>query len=113
MATSKSASRGGKWTAGASVYSGRSDPAWTVSARVAAQLLKIWQSLKKWKGRMPSPPALGYRGCFLRDTEGREWHAYDGAVTLRVGAVCESRRDPDREFEKTLLASAPPGRLPL
>ena len=110
MATSKFAK--GKWTAGALLYSGRRDPTWAVPSHLAQRLLKIWDSAAQWTGDPPAPPPLGYRGSFLRDSENRQWHAFGGVITLRDGAEMESRGDPEREFEKLLLTSAPRGTLP-
>jgi hypothetical protein len=112
MATSRSNSQTEKWVAGAFLYSGRLDPTWTIPHSVVQRLLKIWDSLQSWVGRVPSPPPLGYRGCFVRGLGDREWQAYGGAVTLVEGGRQESRRDGDRKFEKSVLASAPGGTLP-
>jgi len=54
---------------------------------------------------------LGYRGAFLRDAGGREWLGYGGIVTLKTKDVVLSRLDPARQFEKMLLATAPPAQL--
>jgi hypothetical protein len=102
----------GHWVAGASLFSGRPDPTWPVSAKVARKLEALWHSLGEFSGRLPSPPPLGYRGCFLRDDRGREWRAFEGVVTLLAGSRAESRRDETRSFERMLLASAPAGALP-
>jgi len=110
MATSRSAK--GKWTAGALLYSGRRDPTWAIPSRLAQRLLKIWDSAERWTGDQPAPPPLGFRGCFLRDSENRQWHAFGGVITLRAGEAMESRRDSEGEFEKLLLTSAPDGMLP-
>jgi hypothetical protein len=110
MATSKYAK--GKWTAGALLYSGRRDPTWAVPSHLRQRLLKIWDSAERWTGDPPAPPPLGYRGCLLRDSENRQWHACGDVITLRAGQATESRKDPEREFEKLLLSSAPGGTLP-
>jgi hypothetical protein len=55
---------------------------------------------------------LGYRGAFLRDAGGREWLGYGGIVTLKTKNAVLSRLDPARQFEKMLLATAPPAQLP-
>lgn len=115
MATSKSTRATAKhlfWTAGASVFSGRPDPTWELRPALAAKLEKIWLSLKPEKIELPPSPSLGYRGCFLRGPRGREWFAFGGVVTLRTASRSESRRDPRKKFEQTLLASAPAGLLP-
>jgi hypothetical protein len=72
----------------------------------------MWDPLRPWLGALPAPPPLGYRGCVLRDPQDRRWQAYGGAVTLAARGKSESRSDPDRSFEKALLASAPCGALP-
>ena len=110
MATSKSAK--GKWTAGALLYSGRRDPLWAVPARLAKQLMAIWDAAESVAGRPPDAPGLGFRGVFLRDPGNREWRAFRGFITLAAGRGTESRRDPDRKFERAVLAAAPPGLLP-
>jgi hypothetical protein len=106
MATSRSIDESG-WIAGAFVFSGRSDPRWPIALAVAEELRAIWESLVPTTERA-SPPVLGYRGCFVRDPEGRTWTAYRALVTLSS----ETRRDDERRFERIVLASAPEGTLP-
>jgi hypothetical protein len=106
MATSRSTSENG-WIAGALVFSGRPDPKWPIPPDVGQELFSVWESLPPTDSG-PVPPALGYRGCFLRDPAGRVWTAYRELVT-HAG---ESRRDDERRFESTVLTSAPPGTLP-
>ncbi len=108
MATSKS--REG-WIAGAFIYSGRRDPTWNLSKTVVWKLHRLWDATPPAREK-PSPPGLGYRGVFLRAPDGREWTAFNGLVSLTTPGGTESRTDPAREFEKSLLASAPEGLLP-
>jgi hypothetical protein len=96
----------------ASLFSGRPDPTWPVEEMRVRELEALWGSFAPWTGRLPEPPPLGYRHCSLRCPDGREWTAYAGAVTLRANGRSESRTDPKRQFERMLLASAPPGTLP-
>ena len=112
MATSKSTSKPLAWTAGASVFSGRPDPAWEVKPALAARLEKIWCTLKPSEIEPPPEPALGYRGCLLNGPRGCQWFAFAGVVTLRSPRRSESRKDPAKKFERMLLASAPSGLLP-
>jgi hypothetical protein len=107
MGTSRSAEED-QWIAGALVYSGRRDPIWPVPAELARHLELLWEGLPPWSGQQPHPPPLGYRGCTLRAPDGREWTAFRELVSLSA----DSRRDRDREFERSLIASAPPGILP-
>src|SRR5437762_12415992 len=109
MGTSKSGSEATPWTGGASLFSGRPDPTWSVSGMIARRLEAIWEKLEPSSDQPPAAPPLGYRGCFVRDPRGRAWYAYGGRVTLKTGDTSETRVDPDRQFEKTLLESAPPG----
>lgn len=106
MATSRSTEDGG-WTAGAVVFSGRPDPTWPVPPGVTERLVAIWESLP-WTDATGTKPALGYRGCYVRDPGGRMWTAYHELVTL----ASETRRDDERRFERTVLGTAPPGVLP-
>jgi hypothetical protein len=56
---------------------------------------------------------LGYRGCDLYHREGSErWRAYRDVVSHTGAGATESRLDPPRHFERTLLASAPLGLIP-
>jgi hypothetical protein len=112
MATSKSNSKRAAWSAGASVFSGRPDPVWEVKPALAARLEKIWRSLKPSEIEPPPQPALGYRGCSLKGPRGRQWFVFAGVVTFHSPRRSESRRDPAKKFERTLLASAPTGLLP-
>jgi hypothetical protein len=112
MVISRSGSPGDRWIAGVRVFSGRPDPTWEPSATAVAALWTTWEELDPVPGPVPAGPPLGYGGCFLRRADGREWSAYEGVVTLRETGGSVSRRDPDRRFERLLLSSAPPGRLP-
>ena len=111
MATSRSTSESG-WIAGALVFSGRPDPTWPISSDVAEELVAIWESLVPSNDTAPTMPALGYRGCFVRDPAGPTWTAFHELVTLSIDSDSETRRDGDRRFERTVLASAPAGTLP-
>jgi hypothetical protein len=110
MATSRSNSE--SWTAGAFVFSGRADPTWPISRDLADELVAIWETLVPTDGAVPTPPTLGYRGCFVRDPARRTWTAFHEQVTLSSESESETRRDDDRRFERTVLASAPPGTMP-
>lgn len=97
------------WSAGAFVYSGRPDPVWEVDpaagemiARRAAALAPVEQTPKK------EAAALRYRGAWLRNAEGRMWHAA-GGIVVEEGV---GRDDPDRTVERAILATAPEGLLP-
>ena len=106
MGTSRSTSDSG-WIAGAYVFSGRPDPTWPVPPNIGEALLAIWDLLPTVDAP-PEPPALGYRGAFVRDPHGQMWTAYHGVVTL----AGKTRRDDEHRFERAVLASAPPGMLP-
>ena len=94
------------------MFSGRRNPTWAIPGRVALTLLSIWDSASPLSGNAPEPAALGYRGAFLRDSEGREWTAYGGAIVHQSGTATETRADSQRKFEKLLLSTAPAGALP-
>jgi hypothetical protein len=113
MATSKSGDRGHGWIAGAFLYSGRPDPTWSVSKRIVNRSQELWESLPIADEKSgPKPAALGYRGSFLRGPSKREWIAFNGVVSLKTPAGIQVRKDVAKEFEKTLLSSAPKGLLP-
>jgi len=83
-----------------------------VKPALAARLEKIWRALKPSEFEPPPSPALGYRGCFLKGPRGHEWFSFAGVVTLRTPRRSQSRHDPAKKFERTLLASAPAALLP-
>ena len=115
MGTSKSSEQARRYLAGVSIFSGRPDPTWPVSQKVAERLETLWNSLEKsaLEQKPPPPPPLGYRGCFLKDAaEGLEWKAYKGFVTLKTRAGVEARLDESRRFESLLLKSAPEDLIP-
>jgi hypothetical protein len=95
------------------VFSGRPDPVWDVSDAVANKLVTIWESLPL-AGRKaePAPRHLGYRGCFLRDAKNGEWDAFGRVVVRASSSGVELRVDAARDFERTLVSSAPKGVLP-
>jgi hypothetical protein len=112
MATSRSSDRALNYVAGASIFSGRPDPVWTVSRVDAERLKSLWDSMESYEGDLPAAPVLGYRGCFLRESSGREWFAFNGVVTLKTASGSEARKDIRRRFEEQLLYLAPKGAIP-
>lgn len=94
------------------VFSGRPDPTWSLSGSAGEDLAARWEGMSPWDGALPEPPALGYRGVWLRDPSGRRWLSFGGAVTLSEEGTSSARRDPGRRFELDLVESAPPGTLP-
>ena len=110
MATSK-LPESKDWIAGAYLYSGRRDPTWPASKSLVRKLQDLWETLPSSREK-PSSSGLGYRGAFLRAPDKREWLAFSGDISLTRPAGSESRADPNREFERSLLNSAPAGVLP-
>ena len=77
------------------------------------KLQELWESLAaSEKKHEPRPGGLGYRGVFMKEPGHREWTAFNGTVSRTTPTGAEARRDPARQFEKTLLSSAPRGMLP-
>ncbi|HEY8201462.1 MAG TPA: hypothetical protein VII47_08920, partial [Actinomycetota bacterium] len=69
MATSRSPDDAGTSAgalAGVRLFSGRQDPTWPLPADAVAELQALWERMPPWTGEPPRPPALGYRGCFVR-----------------------------------------------
>lgn len=109
MGTSRSAD----WTAEALLFSGRPNPRWQVDPAAAAGVLAVWERLASRSGPAAVPPPLGSRGCALRSPDGSVWRSVAGTVTLHAsGRPAEARDDRTREFERALLATAPPGIVP-
>jgi hypothetical protein len=96
-----------------SVYSGRPDPQWRLRVKLVDQLRRVWLHLGPRASDPPGAPALGYRGITLRCSSGEEWVAFGGAVTHRdADGRVEHRNDPQRRFERRLLAGAPKDVVP-
>jgi hypothetical protein len=114
MATSRSGKDVGTWIAGAFVYSGRPDPTWKIYKRTVTKLQELWESLPPADENLePRAARLGYRGCFLKGSDNREWAAFKGLVSLKTSTGIQARSDALREFERTLLSSSPKGLLPV
>jgi hypothetical protein len=94
------------------VFSGRPDPEWTVTVDQVRRLDEIWAALGPAPPRSPSAPKLGYRGVELHLDDGSSYLASAGQVTKTLSGASETRVDPDRRFERVLIATAPPGSLP-
>lgn len=104
MATSNST----KCFATAFVFSGRPDPSWEMKDELVARLEAIWTKSLPGAGAQADAPALGYRGCRVDCGKRGVWTAYRGVVTRGN----ERRADAGREFETTVLESAPRGMIP-
>lgn len=91
------------WTAGAAIFSGRPDPEWEVVAEAAELIVSRWNAAPRAPVLAREPPPLGYRGCWLRAPDGREWRAGRGVVAFGG----ESRADVDGAIENSILATAP------
>jgi hypothetical protein len=95
------------------IFSGRPDPEWIVREDVARQAQELWDAMLRVDRPHQLPSRLGYKGCKLFDpAKDMEWWAYEGLVSLRKKATVETREDPNREFEKSILDSAPTGLVP-
>ena len=105
MATSKSIER---CTAAATIYSGRPDPSWHLTKALVQQLENIWKRLRPSAGALPVAPALGYRGCSVDCGPRGIWIAFAGVVSHGK----ENRADPEHQYERAVLNSAPKGVIP-
>jgi hypothetical protein len=101
------------WTAGALLFSGRPNPVWQLEPELARDLIRLWSQLPPRLAQPPpSQPRLGYSGCFLRSNEGEQWQAVGTSVTRTHLGVSDTRFDQEKQFEKTLVRSAPDDLLP-
>jgi len=105
MATSKSIE---PCTATVAIYSGRPDPCWQLTKASQQHLENIWKILSPCDEPSATAPSLGYRGCTVDCGQGGIWIAFAGVVS-RAG---EHRADPNRQFERAILNSAPRGTIP-
>lgn len=100
------------YTGQVQIFSGRPDPTWEVDEDDARQLEAIWHELKPYLEDVPSVPSLGYRGSVLRLNAECAYIVYRGVVTREWYGNTESRHDKQRQFERRLLATAPPSVVP-
>lgn len=98
---------GSAWIAGARIFSGRPDPTWPLTAEAAERALTLWDAAAVTAAPIPAAPPLGYRGAVLAAPDGRRWMAFGGIVEMRTDATVERRADPERLFERFLIAAAP------
>lgn len=98
---------GSAWIAGARIFSGRPDPSWPLTAEAAERALALWDAAAGTAAPIPAAPPLGYRGAVLAAPDGRRWLAFGGIVEMRSDDAVERRSDPERLFERLLVAAAP------
>jgi hypothetical protein len=103
------------WTVQVDLFSGRPNPAWTLSEAQVRNLLEIWDGLEPADpAGTEQSPRLGYRGFTLAGPCDERWIAAAGVVTHASSGPTpklERRSDPPRRFEGALLHSAPAGVL--
>ena len=84
------------------VFSGRPNPRWELDEPHSQRLLQIQNQLQA-SDRVPmEPPALGYRGFWYSDENGRV-HAYHGYVRSAQAVFA----DPSFSIERYLLDQVP------
>jgi hypothetical protein len=84
------------------VFSGRQNPRWELDEPRSEELRQLHSRLKASGQAHTEPPALGYRGFWYSDADGRV-HAYHGYV--RTGRAVLA--DPSFTIERYLLAQTP------
>src|SRR5258708_22208645 len=93
-------------------FPGRPDRPGPISDELGARLESLWASFPVWRAEDVRRPPLGYRGCFVISPDQRSWMAYRKSVRHEAAGRIEHRRDNNRNFESTVIASAPNGVLP-
>jgi hypothetical protein len=102
-----------EWMCSAKLEMEESNPVWKVENNKAKKLLELWDSLKTIVEAPKNKSAyLGYKGTFLKADASMEWYTFGNVVTFRKNNQIETRFDRNRKFEKTLLKSAPTGKIP-
>jgi hypothetical protein len=86
------------------IFSGRPNPQWQLSEDLAAQVVRLLESLELAASHnRPNPPGLGYRGFRLSDPGGLHYWAYGGLVVGGTTVLA----DPTRMLERFLLEHLP------
>jgi len=97
---------GGAVTVTLGIYSGRPDPAWTLSDGEAGGLRMLVESLPIATA-VPPEGGLGYHGFLVRIADdsggGSIYLVYDGVVSLAGSGRRDVWLDPSREVERFLL----------
>lgn len=102
-----------QWICSAELYSGRTNPEWEIDEITAEELMNIWNTLQRSEKEAGRASKLGYKGCRVHSPGNEEWFTYEGLVTLyRKKKAVESRLDPERKFEKKILANISGGSMP-
>ena len=97
------------WIGGILIFSGRTNPTWSINKKTAEKLEQTWNSLRHLSEKPQTKPRLGYNGCFLKKDESHIWVVNEKIVTLQTKYGIESRWDKDGKFEELLLNSVPSG----
>lgn len=96
------------WKAGVLLFSGLENPTWALSPPEAQSIIDIWNTLEPCETRSTPPhPQLGYSGSFLSNSNGDIWLASRHSVAWSGPISKETRSDPERKFERAILALAP------
>jgi hypothetical protein len=96
------------------IYAGRPDPEWPIDAGRAAAIVGLLEAAPVTGAAAPAPPALGYRGVRVASEAGVSWEVHAGVIVeARPRSAPVRRLDPRRRVEKAVLATAPPGTLPI
>lgn len=87
------------------IYSGRTNPAWTLNRREITGLGQRLRNLHQETSSLPQPPALGYRGFHLRTSQEKMSSliiVFNDIVQTESGNFL----DPARNLERWLISLA-------
>ena len=93
------------------LFSGRRDPNWTIDDAIGSELVRIWEELDPLPVPAPRIDQVGYRGVVIEGLAGARFLGAAGTVTETRGGARRTRADPERRFERLVLAGAPPGMI--
>jgi hypothetical protein len=88
------------------VFSGRPNPAWTLTADEAAELRALASGLAAAADPPPPFDGLGYRGIVARDATGWSLVAHRDVVRVSGPGGAEVRADPGARVGRWLLGTA-------
>lgn len=95
------------------VFSGRSNPVWDLSGKLAEELVKRLRRLPPaGRGKTPSPPDLGYRGLRLTQKGPAQEEAWLAPYEVFGGFARHGDSvflDDSRSLERWLLSAGGPG----
>lgn len=94
------------WIVIASVYSGRPDPRWEITAEQADRFTSLWNKAAPSEKEVTIPSRSGYKGVRII-ADKKRFMVCDEIITCIEEQTKISKRDSNKAIERFLLSTAP------